>query len=91
HESEPEHGIFELAVGQGRTYRADLSGFVNDLKEFGQKRSLSSKYMTFDLDGYGPIVIDADHVLILSRFSASYSSESDTLEYLSIEGYLLEK
>ncbi len=79
-------------TSDGQTvYSADLSQFTEDIKAYGQKRAASSKYISFELEQYGKIRLDERHDLVLTHFSANYDSEKDELEYLNIDGYLLER
>ena len=79
-------------TSDGQTvYSADLSQFTEDIKAYGQKRAASSKYISFGLEQYGKIRLDERHDLVLTHFSANYDSEKDELEYLNIDGYLLER
>ena len=45
----------------------------------------------FDLNQYGTIELDESYDLKITGFNASYNTESKQIEYLSFEGYLLEK
>ena len=64
---------------------------MKDIREYGRKRANSSSYISFDLNGYKIIRLDEHHDLKLTRFSANYLLDSDTLDYLNVSGYLLEK
>ena len=88
---DPESAEFDLKSDYQTVIKADLSQLVRDVKDYGRKRSVSSDYFTFDLDDYGVIVLDEKHDLKLTTFSTTYNSDNDELEYMSINGYLLEK
>ena len=88
---DPESAEFDLKSDYQTVITADLSQLIRDVKDYGRKRSVSSDYFTFDLDDYGVIVLDEKHDLKLTSFSTTYNSDNDELEYMSINGYLLEK
>ena len=88
---DPESAEFDLKSDYQTVITADLSQLIRDVKDYGRKRSVSSDYFTFDLDDYGVIVLDEKHDLKLTTFSTTYNSDNDELEYMSINGYLLEK
>ena len=88
---DPENAEFDLKSDYQTVITANLSQLVRDVKDYGRKRSVSSDYFTFDLDDYGVIVLDEKHDLKLTSFSTTYNSDNDELEYMSINGYLLEK
>ncbi len=81
----------ELTSGSQTVFSADLPQFIEDIKAYGRKRAASSKYISFELEQYGMIRLDDRHDLVLTHFTANYDSEKDELEYLNIDGYLLEK
>ena len=51
----------------------------------------SSKEDSFRLDGCDPIKLNENYDLKVTWFSAEYNSDTNMLEYLSMEGYLLGK
>ena len=88
---EPENAIFDLKADHETVITADLSQLVRDIKDYGHKRSTSSNYFSFDIDNYGVIALDEHRDLKLTTFSATYNADTNTLEYLNINGYILER
>ena len=72
-------------------FKADVSQFVNDIVDFEKKKLAVSKEDSFRLDGCDPIKLNENYDLKVTWFSAEYNSDTNKLEYLSIEGYLLGK
>ena len=64
---------------------------MNDIVDFEKKKTAFSKEDSFRLDGCGPIKLNENYDLMVTWFSAEYNSDTNMLEYLSIEGYLLGK
>ena len=83
--------MFDLKSDKQTILTADLSQLVKDIKAYGKKRSVSSDYFSFDLESYGVIRLDEHRDLKLISFSTTYNADTDELEYMSINGYLLEK
>ena len=81
----------ELSVKGHETFKADVSQFVKDLVDFENKKTALSKEDSFRLDGCEPIKLDENYDLKVTWYSARYNSDTNMLEYLSIEGYLLGK
>ncbi|MCR5330315.1 MAG: DUF4153 domain-containing protein [Lachnospiraceae bacterium] len=90
-DSDPEGHRYILEVEGKQVYNADLSGFIRDIKDYGRKLADSSSHFSFDLSEYEIIRLDEHHDLKVTRFSANYIPDSDTLDYLNINGYLLER
>ena len=88
--TEPVSAV-ELSVDGKVTYTADLSAFVKKLEEFGSKKTASSQYESFNLSECGPIELDEYYDLKITWFNADYNEETGKLEYLSLNGYMLEK
>ena len=80
----------DLINGQ-KSYKADVSDFVKDLEEFYSKKTDSPDDTWFELNQYGTIELDESYDLKITGFNAAYNTESKQIEYLSFEGYLLEK
>lgn len=91
HEDDPGNGPIVLEVDGNQVFKADLSEFLTDIREYGRKRANSSQYISFDLGEYKTLRLDEHHDLKLTRFGATYIYDSDSLEYLSLSGYLLER
>ena len=72
-------------------YKADVSQFVKELVDFENKKTAVSKEESFRLDDCDPIKLNDDYDLKVTWFSAEYNSDTNMLEYLSMEGYLLGK
>ena len=81
----------ELSVDGNVTYTADLSEFTKKLEEFGAKKAESSQFDAFNLSECGPIELDEYYDLKITWFNADYNAETGKLEYLSLNGYMLEK
>ncbi|MBR5967148.1 MAG: DUF4153 domain-containing protein, partial [Lachnospiraceae bacterium] len=88
---DPEKAMFDLKSDKQTILTADLSQLVKDIKAYGKKRSVSPDYFSFDLESYGVIRLDEHRDLKLISFSTTYNADTDELEYMSINGYLLEK
>ncbi|MCR5324088.1 MAG: DUF4153 domain-containing protein [Lachnospiraceae bacterium] len=91
YEEDPESGTVELKADSENPYKANLSQFFEDIRDYGHRRSLSNKYISFNLEDYAVVKLDEFHDLKVTSFSADYDAEKDELEYISIGGYLLEK
>ena len=88
---DPEVSEIEFSVKGHEVFKADVSQFVNDIVDFEKKKTAFSKEDSFRLDGCGPIKLNENYNLKVTWFSAEYNSDTNMLEYLSIEGYLLGK
>ena len=89
--NDPETNTVELTSSSGTVFIADMSQFMEDLKAYGHERSVSPKYLSFELTDYAVIELDEHYDLKLTQFNSNYDSVKDTLDYLSFKGYLLEK
>ena len=88
---DPEVSEIEFSVKGHEVFKADVSQFVNDIVDFEKKKTAFSKEDSFRLDGCDPIKLNENYDLKVTWFSAEYNSDTNMLEYLSIEGYLLGK
>ena len=88
---DPEVSEIEFSVKGHEVFKADVSQFVNDIVDFEKKKTAFSKEDSFRLDGCSPIKLNENYNLKVTWFSAEYNSDTNMLEYLSIEGYLLGK